>query len=200
MTQGYCLWHERSGRTTDMQKVCHLINSTRQQSTFPKVQLLERGGIIMWISKCALLIVWVETTILLLCGSSTGRCNGKLPVHTEPQLPVCRVNLHQFRLIERSAACFVFTVILADTSGAGFATGTLDDLHCVCICVHACVREHACMLTTVQWKLSYRLTHWCICIILPCVMIDKSSWLVQNKQISLLISSFLYVSMVDTDL
>lgn len=48
--------------------------------------------------------------VLLLCGSSTGGWwyNSKPPVHAEPQIPACRFNIHEFRLIKSSAAWYCF--------------------------------------------------------------------------------------------
>lgn len=91
----------------ELQRCSRCVTSLTPWDRFPKVQLPERGGIIMSISKSVLLIVWVQTRVLLLCGNSTGGWwyNSKLPVHNEPQIPACRFNIHEFRLIKSSAAC-----------------------------------------------------------------------------------------------
>lgn len=144
-----CLWQGSFGRATDMQWVCHLINSMRQQSRFPKVKLLEWASVIMSISKSALLIVWVQTGVLLLCWGSTG---GRW---YNSKVPACRFNIHEFRLIKSSAAFFCLRFY------PGLCSHRLSCTWPLCTCVWE--RFLSC-LAVILYKIgssqSVRLWHW----------------------------------------
>lgn len=107
-----------------MQEVCHLINSMRQQSRFPKVQLPQWGSMIMSILKSALFNSLNENkngkVVVELEDDGKTFTTSKTPLCTEPQI----------KLMKSSAACYCLRL---------YSGPKIVNAMCACVCMRLCM-------------------------------------------------------------